>query len=236
MSSGFLDIAIDHAAAPSGRVVYDAPPPLAAPGRAAWAGGSGHIVNDQGFSRHLFDGEQLLWSGRPPLGLRLTWRDIVLVPLSLFFATFAGTMFRDFWVTSSQDVIFLIMAAYFTVAMAFFVFGRLLFDIWLRLRTRYAVTDRRVLIFRKGPPSAQAYLTITDLPEVTLVEHRGDRGTIWFGPKPGLFGLNRGAFSFHLAIEWRALTPSLAPDHLFAIDDARRVFDMLQSRRARTAT
>jgi hypothetical protein len=59
--------------------------------------------------------------------------------------------------------------------------GRFFFDAWLKRRTYYAVTNRRVLVLQEGWKRKTRF---TQLEAVVGMEIEGDAiGTIWFGPK-----------------------------------------------------
>src|SRR5262249_45574969 len=106
----------------------------------------------------------------------------------------------------------------------FMALGRFALDAWLRARTSYAVTDKRILIARAGPFSHFTSLDLDRLPDVNLDGAGRARGTIRFG---------QPAFSNRSLSGW-APSPDPTPQFL-AIEDASRVFDLIMnaSRKAR---
>ena len=102
----------------------------------------------------------------------------------------------------------------------YFIAGRFFVDAWARGRTRYAVTNQRILILRLGPPFAKfTSLAINRLPELVLDERADGRGTIRFAPLQPMWS-NRN---------WSGWTPALDPTPQFlSIADARSVFDRIQ--------
>lgn len=115
--------------------------------------------------QYLDSGERLLWTGRPRPGLRLssaTMRSLlgsaIWAALAIFFAI---NIWRDGISPSSllTSMAFVAFAVYNTV-------GRVGLGWWLRSRTRYAVTDRRVLIIEGG---AQPAIQSVDLTPTTPI-------------------------------------------------------------------
>jgi hypothetical protein len=128
---------------------------------------------------HLLSGEKLLWSGRPSGGLKLRKSDAVTIPFSLIWAAFA-----IFWETtailSKAPFFFWLWGIPFVLVGLYIVFGRFLFDAWLRARTVYGVTNQRVLSYC-GRSGALTSLPLLTLSKITVTEHQDGTGTISFG-------------------------------------------------------
>lgn len=174
-------------------------------------------MDTEPFAGRLLSGERILWSGRPGTGLVFTPRDVFLIPFSLIWCGFA-----IFWTTGATragaPAFFDLWGAMFVCIGLYFVAGRFAMDAWIRGGTAYAVTDRRVLIVRGRPFGNFTALNLGQLPDAQLSESGGGRGTIRFGASASGFG--RG---------FAGWTPSLDPTPQFlAIEDARRVFDLVQ--------
>lgn len=184
------------------------------------------------FVDRLLPGERILWAGRPSTGILFTPRDVFLVPFSLLWCGFAifweaTVAVFDVHLSRSSDSgsqaampgFFLLFGGVFVCVGLYFVFGRFAVDAWLRNSTRYAVTDRRILIARSGPLGAFMTLSLDRLPDVRLREGAGGRGTIQFGHQVSMFG-NRGFGSW---------SPALDPTPQFlAIEGVRDVFNIIQ--------
>lgn len=68
--------------------------------------------------------------------------------------------------------------------------GRFIVDSWLKRRTFYAVTNRRVLLFQEGWKPKKRLIFLECLPEIS---REGTAiGTLWLGPKLPTFG-SRGS-------------------------------------------
>lgn len=172
--------------------------------------------------RELFAGERLLWSGKSASGLVLRPIEFFLIPFSLLWAGFAVFWNVSVWATPAGwdfklfGVPFLVMGVYITV-------GRFLHDAWLRRRLLYAVTDRRVLVIRRGALSNVRSLDLQRLPAISLTEARDGTGSIRFGGSDWSFArMNFGLW-----------VPALSPNPQFLrIADARRVYNLVQAQAA----
>ena len=180
------------------------------------------MVHDS-FSGRLLPGERIIWSGPPGQGFILTQRDILLIPFSLLWCGFAV-----FWEASvlngrGSSGFFIIWGAMFVCIGLYFVAGRFIVDAWVRRGMSYAVTDRRVLIVRSAPFSKFMAVSLAQIPDADINEHSNGRGTIRFGQAASMWvRQNMGIWS-----------PSLdATPQFLMIDDARRVFDIVQASKA----
>ncbi len=173
------------------------------------------------FQNRLLSRERILWSGMPAQGLRLTGRDLFLIPFSLLWCGFA-----IFWTYSATrqgaPLFFDLWGAMFVCIGLFLVFGRFIADAWLRRRIYYAVTNRRILIARKAPFSNFTSLDLERLPDVQLTDESGTRGSLRFGSttsSSGSYGYSRMNGSWF---------PALDPVPQFiGIEDAQRVLDLV---------
>jgi hypothetical protein len=169
-------------------------------------------------TERLLPGEKIVWSGRPTQGLLLTGQDWLLIPFSLLWGGFAV-----FWETSvlAQTQAPLMMKLWgipFVLAGLFFIAGRFLLDAWVRRRTRYAVTNRRILIARSGIFGKFIALSLERLPDASLSQRTNGSGTIRFGQQASRWG---SSFSGWI--------PSLDPTPQFiGVENAQSVFDQVQ--------
>lgn len=175
------------------------------------------IASDGSFPARLLQGERIVWSGQPAGGLRFVARDGLLVPFSLLWGGFAV-----FWESrvfaSNGPPFFLLWGVPFLLIGLYLVVGRFFVDAWVRARTRYAITNQRILIVRTGAFGKVTSISLDRLPDMQLSERPGGSGTIRFGaPAP------------YWAGGWAIWTPALDPVSQFiAIENAQRVFDQIQ--------
>lgn len=182
------------------------------------------MIDGDPFGGRLLPGERTLWSGRPATGVLFTPKDAFLIPFSALWCGFV-----IFWIGGvlvSGGGAFALFGVVFLCFGLFFSVGRFILDAALRRNTRYALTDRRVLILRTGPLSSFTAVALDRLPEAQISERATGTGTIRFGQQQSLFGFGQSGLSI-----W---TPSLDPTPQFlAIPEARRVFDLVQTAVAR---
>jgi hypothetical protein len=66
------------------------------------------------------------------------------------------------------------------------IWGRFLYDAWLKRRTYYAITNKRLLIVQEGWSQKTSSMYLGEIP---AIEREGaTTGTIWFGKKHPLLG------------------------------------------------
>lgn len=168
------------------------------------------------FAGRLLPEERVIWSGRPARGVLFTPRDAFLLPFSVLWLGFAVV-----WTVGASLAggAFGLFGVLFIAFGAFFMGGRFWLDAWLRGRTFYAVTDRRVLILRSGPFSDFTAVALDRLPDARISEGKGGRGAIRFGQRAPIFGGN----GFSIWVPALDGTPQF-----LGIADARKVFDLIQ--------
>jgi hypothetical protein len=139
------------------------------------------------FQAELSTGENLLWTGMPNPEVIFHSDDWYLIPFSLLwggFAIFWEAGVLGYWGNGAKGGISTFMALWgipFIVAGQYFIWGRFLVDAWLKRRTYYAVTNRRVLVLQDGWKRKTSSIYISSIP---TVEREGlTQGTLWFGPK-----------------------------------------------------
>lgn len=151
-----------------------------------------------------------------------TTMDAFLLPFSVVWIGFA-VIWTATAASSGAGPFFVLWGLMFVVIGITVMWGRFWFDAWLRGKTRYALTEHRLLISRPGPFGAFTAVSIDRLPEARLIERKDGRGSIRFG-QANMFAA--GGFGI-----W---VPSLdGVPQLIGVSDARRVFDMVQEAVAR---
>lgn len=174
----------------------------------------------QKLAGRLLPGERLLWTGRPRQGLMFVGGDVFV---TLFFLVWAGIPAFGFAseVLSGDFVVSLFTIPFIVIGL-YMLFLRFFYDAWVRSHTFYAVTDRRLLIWREGPFGNFRSYDRGSLTDMELQES-GTRGTIRFG----------GA----LAGRQSQMNPVPAFDprpQFLGIENPRAVFDLIQRSRPST--
>lgn len=152
-------------------------------------------MNDR-FDSTLLPDEQVLWSGQPDPKALLTVADIFLIPFSLLWGGMAIFMFAQVLLeslngTHPAPLIFHLVALFFLLIAIYFIAGRFALKAWVKRRTFYAVTDRRILILSEALGSRLQAVFIDTLPLVEKSVGRTGRGTVVFGTAPFFTGLYR---------------------------------------------
>ncbi|MBO5867917.1 MAG: hypothetical protein J6Q54_03290 [Oscillospiraceae bacterium] len=151
-------------------------------------------VQDHTFcNSYLRPGEQILWRGRPEKGNYLTSRDIILIPFSIFWCGFA--LFWEFSAMQSGIGFMSFFGLPFVAIGLYMVFGRFLHAAYLRDKTQYVITNKK-LIIKKG--QRITIYTRNDLPPMTLQIHKNGNGTIEFTET--LYGYGRRAHHSYFAL------------------------------------
>jgi hypothetical protein len=105
--------------------------------------------------------------------------DLISIPFSL-----AWTGFCIFWESKaidSNNTFMILWGIPFVVIGNYILWGRFLMDAWLKRRTYYAVTNRRILILQDGWRTKSIAMYLDSIP---MIECEGaNTGTLWFGPK-----------------------------------------------------
>lgn len=182
-------------------------------------------MNNRDFPLRLLDGEQIIWSGRPAQGVRFTARDWFLIPFSLIWCGFA-IFWESMVLLSRAPVFFALWGIPFILMGLYITVGRFAADTWLRRHTRYALTNRRILIARSDPFGKLTSIGLERAPTMQLTEWRDGRGTIRFG-QASLYSGWPG---------WGVWSPAFDPaPQWFGIEHAQQVFERIQ-RAGRDAT
>jgi hypothetical protein len=169
----------------------------------------------------LLPGERVLWEGRPSRHRLFRSTDALLVPISLMWCGFAL-----FWETgvlvSGAPILFAVWGVPFVLFGFYIVAGRFVVRAVSSRRTRYVITNARVLVHGgwSGNRLTTAYLR--SLPPPVVSEQPDGSGSLAFGTFPGF----AEAFVVGRRQGWRAWAnePSATPV-LRDVPDVRRLRD-----------
>lgn len=122
---------------------------------------------------YITSGEHILWRGKPGEGNLITSQDIFLIPFSIFWCGFA-----IFWtVMASQAGVFALFGIPFVCVGLYLVFGRFLWTSYIRKRTLYVITDRKIVRKRGNRIDMQ---DLSNAP-IHVTVHKNGYGTIRIG-------------------------------------------------------
>jgi hypothetical protein len=141
----------------------------------------------------LSSGERIQWAAMPNSRIVFHSDDLYLIPFSLLwggFAIFWEASVLGFWDTNAKPhPVSWFMSLWgipFIVVGQYVIWGRFAWDAWLKRRTYYAITDRRVLILQEGWKRKTQFSYLESIPQIS--REGGDVGTLWLGAKLPTFG------------------------------------------------
>ncbi len=127
----------------------------------------------------LYEGEKLIWAGRPKTGFVFYPLDIVISILTLIWLVLSTYIFASSFGNTGFAIAFFILP--FGLGGGFFLFGRFWLDSVRRRKTIYGISGSRIIIkagiFKKDVNS----FPIDTLPALKLSERENGRGSISFG-------------------------------------------------------
>ena len=137
-------------------------------------------TDEYGFARpYITPGEAVLWRGKPGKGHLLTGQDVLMIPFSILWCGFA-----IFWegsvLTVDAPLIFKLWGIPFVCVGLYMVFGRFLWTAFLRKRTAYVITNKKIIRARGNRIDM---LHGNALPPMHTRAFRDGSGTIDFGPQ-----------------------------------------------------
>ena len=141
----------------------------------------------------LLSGETIYWAGMPNPSKIFHSDDWALIPFSFLwggFAIFWEATALGYWEGRSgaahAPTFFALWGVPFVVIGQYMIWGRFLVDAWLKRRTYYGVSNRRIFILQESWKRKANFFFLEAISEMT---REGDRtGTIWLGPKLPAFG------------------------------------------------
>jgi hypothetical protein len=161
--------------------VYAAHTPAEAREAAGRLGPAAMLPTEAALEPHLVGGERVVWLGRPDPSKRFERSDLFAVPFSLAWGGFA-----IFWETSviasGAPLLFALWGVPFVAVGIYLIVGRFVHKAWLRRRTLYAVTDRRILkLVRRRSGDAVDAVFLDAIPAVNCELRSDGSGSVIFG-------------------------------------------------------
>ena len=135
-------------------------------------------TDDYSFARpYLSAGEAVLWKGKPGKGNLVTSQDVFMIPVSLFWCGFAV-----FWettvISAGAPFFFALFGIPFVAVGLYLVFGRFIWTAYIRKRTAYVITTKKIIRARGNRIDM---LDGKTMPSVYVTANRDGSGTIQFG-------------------------------------------------------
>lgn len=140
----------------------------------------------------LMPGERIFWAGMPNPSVIFHTQDWLMVPFSLLWGGLTLSWVLEaagWWGANPRPFQWdggLIFTAMFLVIGQYLIWGRFVLDAWLKRRTYYAVTDRRILLLQEGLKRKTRAVFLDTLAEIQRDD--SPTGSIWLGSTSAIFG------------------------------------------------
>jgi len=141
----------------------------------------------------LFSGERIHWAAMPNPRIIFHSDDWSAIPFTLIWTGFfvfweaqALGIWQDAAKPSPPSTFMVLWGIPFLLVGQYMVWGRFFVDAWLKRRTYYAVTDRRVLILQEGGKRKTQFSYLESIPEIS--REGNETGTLWLGTKLPVIG------------------------------------------------
>jgi hypothetical protein len=148
----------------------------------------------------LSPGEHLLWSGHPRQGVMLQPSEIAMIPFNLVLTGIFAAVYTAAHASSAPVCVpvFLELCLVYIVLMDLYMpVGRSFLNAAQRTKTYSGLTDRRVLIISGLLNRNVRSFSLCTLPDVKLSVDANGRGTLTFGPVPGIhWGFSEDSFGW----------------------------------------
>jgi len=166
----------------------------------------------------LVGGESIAWMGQPNPRVVFHKQDLFLIPFSLLwggFAIFWEGGVAGFWNHGSRNgawIFGMIWGIPFVVIGQYLIWGRFIYDLWLKRRTFYAVTNRRVIVVQKGWSKKIVGAYLDSLPALTKEGSDQGTGTLSFAPSSSSsWGFTGGTSSSGRRGGWNSMSIGSTP-------------------------
>jgi hypothetical protein len=180
----------------------------------------------------LMSGESIVWSGQPQGSVIFHKEDSFLIPFSLLwggFAIFWEASVAGLWGGHAKGgwLFGMLWGIPFVVIGQYLIWGRFVYAAWLKRRTYYAITNRRVLVIQDGWKRQIASAYVDSLPSIVKEGGSNGIGILRFAPQQSTWANNRGWGA------WNALSISGLPTFV-DIEDVDSVYRLVSDLRERS--
>jgi hypothetical protein len=160
--------------------------------------------------------EELLWTGRPPAGIRLRRADIYLIPFSLMWAGLA-ILWESAALIGHAPWFFRLWGIPFVVVGLYISVGRFFWDSYRRGKTWYGLTADSALILIEGSRRSLQRLYLPSVSSIGLDLSANGTGTISFGDVPARWFAGEG---------WNGWSGGPLVPSFEGIPDAQQVYEL----------
>jgi len=142
----------------------------------------------------LFSDEIVLWSGKPSISKIFNIIDWILIPVGIIWMSsgiygltfIIDSMNRTSTIADNEmlmqfmRIMALIISAIFSALGMYLLVFRFIVKAFIKSKSQYAITNRRILIIQKGPFSRMKSVEANTIAHIEMSEFRHGKGTIFF--------------------------------------------------------
>jgi hypothetical protein len=188
--------------------------------------------SDMVIEPELLSGERILWTGQPRTSVIFHREDALLIPFSLLwggFAVFWEASVLGLWGNSKVGPwsFGIVWGIPFVVIGQYLIWGRFFYATWLKKRTHYAVTNRRVIVVQNGWKRQMASAYIDSLPTLIKESGAGEIGILRFAQTSSTWS-NRSRFS-----PWNGMSVDGIPAFV-DVDNVDSVYRLVSDQREKS--
>ena len=136
----------------------------------------------------LVSDESIIWAAMPNPKIIFHSDDWAAIPFSILWLGFfifweaeALGLTKGTGIPHGRDLFFELWGIPFLLIGNFMLWGRFLWDAWIKRRTYYAITNRRVILLQCSWKKRISSLFLRELPAISA--EGTTIGTLWLGPK-----------------------------------------------------
>lgn len=173
------------------------------------------------FNDELINGEEILWSGQPDKNVIFSKIDIFFIPFSIMWGGFA--IFWEVSVSiSNAPFFFKLWGIPFVLVGLYMIFGRFFYKAYLKAKTYYAVTNKRVIIVLNNKNKFVKSEYIDRLTGINKNQNSMGKGSIRFGNTPFGYGMYE-----NMGMDFFARSSGYSSISFFDIEDVENVYRMV---------
>jgi len=185
----------------------------------------------------LTSGETMVWAGQPSTSVIFHKEDLSLIPFSLLwggFAIFWEAGVSGFWGAENRSgsnwAFGILWGIPFVLIGQYLIWGRFFYAAWLKKRTYYAVTNRRVIVVQNARKRQMASAFLGTLPTLIKEGGSGGVGILRFTQAQSMWSSNRRGWG-----AWNGLDVGDVPTFK-DIEDVDSVYRLVSDLREKART
>jgi hypothetical protein len=146
--------------------------------------------------------EELLWSGKPERGFRITFEDLLKIPFLLFFIGISTTLL-NISLNSNDSYKLMIISILLLIGSLYIFINNYILEIFRRKNFLYAITNQRIIIIKKSTFNS---LLFENIKLISYEEHpfKYICGSVIFGEPESILGFNHEPFQWYYLLGYKS--------------------------------